>query len=320
MDYLYLYPPNDYRLYLEHHGIRGQKWGIRNAEWYPIEAWKYHLSRSPETRIGSSSKSESAKSSSGSKQKPKKESDKSELARYLTNLGLDVAMLATGNPLGAGYLAADLTRGAAAVGSSIKTKKVEKIRAKSQVDKKTGFHVKNSEMTKKEDMYMVNPQFANFDRNTKNNCMLCTTAYDMRQRGYEVSAKKSVSGYQMEDALSWYKNAKLETSVALNKKPGFKTSAKAAFGMNRGVTDKVVSDLLKQGEGARGNLMMVWDKFGSGHSVVYEVENGRVVLRDCQSNRVYKNPNALLGKSLAASYVRLDNREPNYKQIKEAVR
>lgn len=24
---------------LEHHGIKGQKWGIRNAEWYPIEAY-----------------------------------------------------------------------------------------------------------------------------------------------------------------------------------------------------------------------------------------------------------------------------------------
>ena len=24
---------------LEHHGIKGQKWGIRNAEWYPIDAY-----------------------------------------------------------------------------------------------------------------------------------------------------------------------------------------------------------------------------------------------------------------------------------------
>lgn len=26
--------------YLEHHGIKGQKWGVRNAEWYPIEAYR----------------------------------------------------------------------------------------------------------------------------------------------------------------------------------------------------------------------------------------------------------------------------------------
>lgn len=29
---------SDYIIY--HHGIEGQKWGVRNAEWYPISAWK----------------------------------------------------------------------------------------------------------------------------------------------------------------------------------------------------------------------------------------------------------------------------------------
>lgn len=30
---------------LYHHGIKGQKHGVRNAEWYPISAWKAHLRR-----------------------------------------------------------------------------------------------------------------------------------------------------------------------------------------------------------------------------------------------------------------------------------
>ena len=34
------YPINDYRNYLEHHGIAGQKWGVRKAPWYPISEWK----------------------------------------------------------------------------------------------------------------------------------------------------------------------------------------------------------------------------------------------------------------------------------------
>ena len=315
-----MYPENDYRSYLIHHGIKGQKWGVRNADWYPIEAWKYHLSRTSDTSIGSSKSKSDQSPKASSKQKDHAKSDKGPLVAYLANLGLDAAMLLSMNPAGAVYLTMDLARGGQAIASSVKTKKVEKIRAKSRVDKKTGFHVKSEEMTKKQDMSMVNPSFANFDRNTKSNCMLCTTAYDMRRRGYEVSANKASTGYQMEDALSWYNGAKLETSVPTQKKYGVKTTLKSSFGMNRGVTNKVTEDLLKQGEGARGNLMMIWDRFGSGHSVVYEVENGKVVLRDCQTNRVYKNPNSLLGQSLAASYIRLDNHEPNYKKIKEAVR
>ena len=40
-----IYPINDYRYYLSHHGIKGQKWGQRQVPWYPIEAYQAHLRR-----------------------------------------------------------------------------------------------------------------------------------------------------------------------------------------------------------------------------------------------------------------------------------
>ena len=40
MDEIFIYPPNDYRSFLEHHGIPGQKWGVRKAAWYPIAAFQ----------------------------------------------------------------------------------------------------------------------------------------------------------------------------------------------------------------------------------------------------------------------------------------
>ena len=40
MDEILAYPDNDYRSYLEHHGIPGQKWGVRKAAWYPISAFQ----------------------------------------------------------------------------------------------------------------------------------------------------------------------------------------------------------------------------------------------------------------------------------------
>lgn len=37
------YPENDYRTYLQHYGVQGQRWGKRNAEWYPIADWQAHI-------------------------------------------------------------------------------------------------------------------------------------------------------------------------------------------------------------------------------------------------------------------------------------
>lgn len=308
---IYTYPINDYRSYLAHHGIMGQKWGIRNGPPYPLgfsdhsSAEKKFLSS---TTYGSSNKSDS-------KPKPTKDdmdhskSDKTELATYLAWLGFDIVTL---NPYGLAY---DIHRAAHAAHAEVKTRKVEKMRAQSRVDKKTGLHVKSREFSEKEDMYMVNPSFKNFDKNTKNNCMLCTTAYDMRRRGYEVSANKASRGYKEEDALRWYKNSKLSTV----QKPTA-LSFKEAFLGNKNLTEKVTRELVKQGEGARGNLMLSWNVQGGGHSVVYEIKDNKLILRDCQDGRTYNNPAKLINTACGASYIRLDNIDPNMKRIKEAVR
>lgn len=310
-----IYPPNDYRLYLSHHGIKGMKWGVMNGPPYPLgesnhsasevkAGWKSSLKKS---KVGSTKSSRSTANDIDDYGN-RKGSDKSELYTYMVALGLGVVTLSPS------LVIPSAIRFAQASSAKKKTKKVEDERSQCKVDKKTGYHVKNKEYTKKEDMASVNPSFKNFDSNTKNNCMLCTVAYDLRRRGYEVSADVAKYGYNQSDAAKWYKEAKLVKVADTDQ--SFKNFLKYKTGNNSDVTKKVKSELLKQGDGARGNLMMVWDWSGSGHSVAYEVDNGKIILRDCQNNKIHK-PEQLLNFSVGASYVRLDNVEPDFKKIKK---
>ena len=196
---------------------------------------------------------------------------------------------------------------------------------KLKVDQNTGLHLKRKPMSEDEDMSAVNPGYNDFNTNTKQNCMLCTTAYELRRRGYDVRANKAGFGYKEEDIKKWFPNAKILTFnptkndvFKLNDKEYNNQYNKALKGENKELANKVVSDLLKQGDGARGNLIM---QFGwAGHSVAYEVKDGRVFLRDCQRSSFYKDPTDLLRYSIQASYARTDNLDFDPNTIKEAVR
>ena len=77
--------------------------------------------------------------------------------------------------------------------------------------------------------------------------------------------------------------------------------------------DKELSDY---GEGARGNLIFYW-KQGSAHSVVWEVENGEVMIRDCQLNKKWKISEYNHWSYVKNMYyIRTDNLTPSEKVLK----
>lgn len=232
------------------------------------------------------------------------DSNKSELVTYLASIGIH--KLTMNYPA----LQRDVVRAAKFAEAPIRKKIVDSNRSKStERDKESGLLLKHSDMSKREDMFMVNPEYKNFDANTKNNCMLCTTAYDLRRRGYDVSANKASWGYDAEDATRWYKNAEVKEAAERTR-------------FDEATTKKYLNDTVKalesQGEGARGNLMVQWIS-GGGHSIAYEVENGKVVLYDCQTNTVYKDPNKVLQNTWYAQYMRTDNLEVDFDYVREAV-
>lgn len=145
----------------------------------------------------------------------------------------------------------------------------------------------------------VNPRYKTDTYDYSMNCSFCTAAYDLRKRGYDVEANpiSTVEAYTIEDICSWYKGAK---SVSES------TSTRLADTATR---SKVLQETLKQyGDGARGHIGLYWSA-GGGHDVIWEVEKGSVVFRDCQNGKTV-NPAEYLEYSSSYDYVRTDNLDP----------
>lgn len=69
---------NDWWDYLAHHGIKGQKHGVRNAEWYPIADYEAYLSRRDKKKLIKTAKKEAKNERKAEKKelKAQKKADK----------------------------------------------------------------------------------------------------------------------------------------------------------------------------------------------------------------------------------------------------
>lgn len=190
----------------------------------------------------------------------------------------------------------------------IKNKRYKEQREKEPIDPKTGFHVKTERLSPEQDIQRVNPQHYDLDDGTKNNCMLCSVSYDLRRRGYDVQANRADSGYNIQDIARWYKGAEVI--------PIKNTSDGKSIDNN-----KIVSDfedaVKKQGEGASGIITVEWTSNGGGHAMHYEYRDGQIYISDPQTGKIYKNPKDVLKLTSGASIIRLDNKEVNWKAVKE---
>ena len=138
---------------------------------------------------------------------------------------------------------------------------------------------------------------------TGNNCCLCTIAYDLRRRGYDVIANQNAPINLLYDIgpedVSWvYGNPK-------------ETVTKTASNLQKALD--------KQPDGARGAAFCTWNGGTGGHAVAYEVVNGHAKLYDSQSGNVYNKVSDLFDDVSNTSYIRLDNKKPNYNFVKIAI-
>ena len=173
--------------------------------------------------------------------------------------------------------------------------------------------LKTKATTLDEDMEAVNPIYHTNDKSHYDeNCGACTIAYDLRRRGYDVAAVDEdtyrKSGGTLNDLVDCYDNAKLIDMSYIARK--YNISEKSSTGHpTKELVSCMEKEMLSEGDGARGNFLTVWS-LGGGHSISWEVENGEIVYRDCQTNEKVEL-DKWLGMSDEFYYFRTDNLTPN---------
>lgn len=185
-------------------------------------------------------------------------------------------------------------------------KTIDEISANTNVDKKTGLKLKNTEMSYDQDMEMVNPGYKNLSNNTKNNCLICSATFALRRHGYDVTANGANDGYDRTAILQAFPKAKMNF-YKLDRIPFSKEG------------QQKIIDTLGIPEGGYGYLGVKW-QMGGGHALIYSVESGKPVIRDCQTNKTYRGSSInkiLQNTSGESTVIRLDNVQPDIKQMKK---
>jgi len=166
----------------------------------------------------------------------------------------------------------------------------------------------------------INPNYG--DMGTKMNCRRCTFAYEMRRRGLDVKATKSVadtgqSAKGLVEAINPKGSpiSKAHQELALGKwgevDIGDKNFHKKS-GQEK--SNEIFKALDKLPNRSRGELTVGWT-FGGGHSLAWESVKGKTVVFDTQSGKIFKSSSDLakeFGDHLSeAGYTRLDNADLN---------
>ena len=152
-----------------------------------------------------------------------------------------------------------------------------------------------------------------------NNCTNCAIAVDMRQRGYDIQARRRGQGRSNKEIISMYKNATIkQPNSSLN--PEYGDSRKQYVKRSY---DNFCKSIESEGKNSRGIVTLQFQKgrfdlSSSGHAFNYEVKDGKVSFYDAQRKGVDVDKTFSFGDPKTYTYIRTDNKQPSDK-IGEAV-
>ena len=275
---------------LQHHGILGQKWGVRR-----FQNTDGSLTSAGKKRVDSNAASKSDTSKSESSKQFVSEKGKKKISD-LSAGSAETDTLIAYTAVSVAYVA--LMYGAAKI-SAAKSKKnmsneFDELNKNKDVKSFTELKRLKTKETPEQSVKHINPDYP--DEGTTMNCAFCTTAMALRAKGYDVKASKSDHGWYTDDLFKKSFNAEEQ-----------KIKAKKG--------DQIITELSKNGDGAYGNLTVYW-KYGGAHSIFWKNEGGTTNIYDGQSGKKLTDTaydKSVLFNSIntkSTRYCRLDDKEP----------
>lgn len=311
--------------YLAHHGIKGQRWGVKNGPPYPLDANRHNVQ---ERTLNGTKKTK---------------------IRSVNAKKLIAAGAITAGVLLAGYGAYRLSKispGIAGLAGAAKPPRGynEAFSAKKQIslldhfrgikksDKEMdfdpsqldpSFRHKDRYMSKKEDVDAINGALGNVNPFRTVNCTICTTAYEMRRRGYDVKANSLLNGggpKSLWNVCDFFKGASINDWGSLDNSYIDKDESECRRAVKK--------ELMSMGKGARGNFFthLNTDLTTMCHSVIFEVDDNDVHFIDAQTKKWYTyeegikmfktRPGGLWDNTTGSFWLRTDDKELNFDTLK----
>ena len=182
-----------------------------------------------------------------------------------------------------------------------------------------GIALKKQDLGKDYDLKATNPGWDNKDGFSQTNCPLTSVAYDMRRRGYEVTAKQHLGGLSRNQIASFYKNPKIHSVTSDEKVDNALnlTVGELSKAQGQKLTKAVEKQFKTEPDNTRGLACVSWQG-GGGHIFAYEKEKGIVKFYDPQSGEKL-NVSDYVNRSKEFEYFRTDNLEPDYEQVKKVI-
>lgn len=241
---------NDYLSYISHYGIPGQKWGIRRYQYQDG-------SLTPE-----------GKSRYGHTLNYKIPQYKSYAAFVAKQVGINVAFseLASKVP---GVAEVALINDIYKNGGIVRGRTEKYVKKDGEFEKIKELKRKKSKDLPEDYVKSINPR-AN-KKGGINNCVLCSIAMVMNDKGFDVRARQTDKGYNLNDGFEQFgfKNAKTYRYTPLKRYKEEMSRKERSNAVYNDVCTKIAS----YGKGACGVIGNRWNLSLSGHAIFWKVNN-----------------------------------------------